>query len=217
MEPGGVEGEDDWDALGYEEFVGTIEEFATLTGTELEMLWETWNNTIKAEISKCEKLEMWDIVEAPQDVNIIACHYVFRYKLDANGAITKFKVRIIAKGFTQVYGIDYHETCVWIVRWETLCNLLAAAGVNGSVVHQADAKNAYLKAKIDEDVYMALPPDYEKYILPFLRLIQPSVTLFASSTEAFMARSKADGNGTKSSKPHSCPSDMKCQRPTSPL
>jgi hypothetical protein len=49
---------------------------------------------------------------------------------------------------------------MWIIQWETLLNLLTQAASNSSIIHQADVKNAYLNAKMKEDVYINLPPGY---------------------------------------------------------
>jgi hypothetical protein len=173
LDPGGMYVDEDWEIVeGYEEFVGTVEEFAMVTGTEPETIRDAlsradesdqWRDAIKAEITQCEELDTWEIVEAPHNANIVANRYVFRYKRDSDGKVVKFKVRLVAKGFTQVYGLDFFETRVWIVRWETLRNLLAAAGTKNAVIHQADVKNAYLNAEMREDIYMALPPNYDEY------------------------------------------------------
>ena len=35
---------------------------------------------------------------------------VFRIKKNSAGEIEKYKARLVARGFTQIYGIDYYET-----------------------------------------------------------------------------------------------------------
>jgi hypothetical protein len=117
FEQGGMEWEGDW---WTEEFVGTVEEFAMLVGTEPETIQEAlsreteaeaWSEAVKAEIRQCEEKETWDIVEALPDTNIVACRYTFRYKLDPVGAIVKYKARLVAKGFTQK---DLRKFTAWI-------------------------------------------------------------------------------------------------------
>ena len=82
---------------------------------------------IGTELDQIEKLGTWEIVEAPTDANIVSSKFVFRLKRDEHGNIVKYKARLVACGFTQKFGIDYFDTRVWIVRWETIRNLLAQA------------------------------------------------------------------------------------------
>ena len=162
-------GEDEEDLL----IAATMQEYALASGTEGEprSLKEAlggeeaskWRAAVQAELEQIEKLDTWDIVEAPADANIVSSKFVFRLKRDEHGNITKYKARLVARGFTQKFGIDYFDTRVWIVRWETIRNLLAQAASRGSVIHQADVKNAYLNAEIKEDIYVELPPSYTEF------------------------------------------------------
>jgi len=45
----------------------------------------------------------------PEGANITKSKIVYKLKLLPNGEIGKYKARIVAKGFTQEYGIDYTE------------------------------------------------------------------------------------------------------------
>jgi hypothetical protein len=159
---------DDEDLL----FAGVLEDFALGTGIDgPSSLHEAlkcdeshkWRAAVDAELNQIEKMGTWSIIEAPADANIVSCKYVFRLKKDEHGNIVKHKARLVARGFTQKFGIDYFDTRVWIVRWETLRNLLAQAASRGSVIHQADVKNAYLNAEIKEDIYIDLPPLYHEF------------------------------------------------------
>ena len=154
-------------------FVGMTDEYAlAVTGGEPRTLNEAlkreseadkWRAAVQTELDQIEKLGTWELVEAPADANIVSSKFVFRYKRDEHGNITKYKARLVARGFTQKFGIDYFDTRVWIVRWETIRNLLAQAAARRSVIHQADVKNAYLNAEIKEDIYVELPPSYEDF------------------------------------------------------
>jgi len=61
------------------------------------------------------------------DVNIVSCHWVFAIKQGPNGSIKQYKARIVAKGFSQEYQIDYDETFAPVVKWDSIHILLALA------------------------------------------------------------------------------------------
>jgi hypothetical protein len=125
--------------------------------------WEEWRRAMKEELEQIEKMGTWEIQAAPIGVNLVKSRFVLRYKRDVEGFINRYKARRVARTFSQIYGKDYFDTYVHIVRWETVRNLLAAAATKGAVIRQADVKNAYLNAEIEEDVYIELPPGYEEF------------------------------------------------------
>jgi hypothetical protein len=54
-----------------------------------------------------EKNRTWDIVTLPQGKKTVGCKWVFSIKYKADGSIERHKARLIAKGYTQTYKIDY--------------------------------------------------------------------------------------------------------------
>ena len=48
-------------------------------------------------------------MKRPKGRNIVRNKWVFRIKKDAVGRVERYKVRLIAKGFTQMFGIDYYN------------------------------------------------------------------------------------------------------------
>ena len=67
---------------------------------------------------------------------------------------------MVARGFTQLESIDYHETFAPTLRFESLRLLFAIAGYLGLLIHQLDVDNAYLNSDLEEEVYMKLPPGF---------------------------------------------------------
>ena len=51
-----------------------------------------------------------EIVELPKGKKIAGCKSAFTVKFNAYGSISKNKTRLVAKGFTQTYRVDYQET-----------------------------------------------------------------------------------------------------------
>jgi Reverse transcriptase (RNA-dependent DNA polymerase) len=100
---------------------------------------------------------VWQLVDCPQGVNLVSCKWVFKVKRLPNGHIDKLKARLVARGFTQRYGIDYDETFASVVRTESLRILLAIAAMEDLEVHQLDVITAYLAGELEEEIYMAPP------------------------------------------------------------
>jgi hypothetical protein len=75
-----------------------------------------WKRTINEELVQIEKLRTWELVEAPDNANIIPCRWVLLCKRNAQGKIARYKARLVAKGFSQQFGVDYTDTFAPTVR-----------------------------------------------------------------------------------------------------
>ena len=122
--------------------------------------WPEWEKAIADELALMGKYNVWDVVEEPSDANIVGCRWVFRIKRDANGKIQKYKARLVAQGFTQIYGLDFLDTFAPFSRLSAIRAVIALAASEDWELHQMDVKSAYLNSPIDAVIYMRLPPGY---------------------------------------------------------
>jgi hypothetical protein len=60
-----------------------------------------WMNAMKDELKSMDQNKVWDLVELPEGYKKIGCKWVYKTKRDSKGNIERFKVRLVAKGFTQ--------------------------------------------------------------------------------------------------------------------
>jgi hypothetical protein len=72
--------------------------------------WPLWQQAMDREMKTLKDAGTWETVPRPTGRNIVGSKWVFRIKRKADGDIDKYKARLVARGFTQIYGTDYFET-----------------------------------------------------------------------------------------------------------
>ena len=61
------------------------------------------------EYESLQNNETWDLVSLPLERNRVQCKWIYKTKLAAYGSTTKYKAQLVAKGYSQVHGLDYNE------------------------------------------------------------------------------------------------------------
>jgi hypothetical protein len=120
-----------------------------------------WVNAMHEELNNFTRNQVWTLEKLPQDARIIGTKWVFRNKQDDQGVIVRNKARFVAKGFSQVEGLDFGETFAPVAQLEAICILLAYASCYDIKLYQMDVKSAFLNGFINELVYVEQPPGFE--------------------------------------------------------
>jgi hypothetical protein len=60
----------------------------------------------------------------------------------------------VARGFSQIEGIDYDETFAPVIRYSSIRSILALSAQMGWRIHQMDVKTVFLNGIIEEEVYI---------------------------------------------------------------
>ena len=61
-------------------------------------------------LAKTHIVITWELVSLPARKNLIGCKWVYKVKTNSDSSLEHYKPRLVAKGFSQEYGIDYEET-----------------------------------------------------------------------------------------------------------
>ena len=118
---------------------------------------EKWLEGTVSEIKSLLLNKTWEVVPRPYNRRTITAKWVFKRKRNALRKITRWKARLVARGYAQEKGVDYIETFSPVVRMQTLRLLLAIALVLGLKVHQMDVETAFLNGILKEIIYMEAP------------------------------------------------------------
>ena len=104
-----------------------------------------WHAVMDIEIVNMRRLSVFKTVPRPPNMNTITPRWVFHRKFE-NGALVKHKVRLVARGFTQISGVDYNEAHLYapVMRLGSFRVLLSIALWIDLNLRQFDVSAAYL-------------------------------------------------------------------------
>ena len=75
---------------------------------------DKWIEAMKSEIGSMYENKVWTLTDMPDDRQAIQNKWIFKKKTDANGNVTVYKARLVAKSFSQVQGVEYDE--IFLIR-----------------------------------------------------------------------------------------------------
>ena len=101
-------------------------------------------------------------MERPAKKRVIGCKWVYKKNPGIPGVEDpRFKSRLVAKGYSQVEGIDYNEVFAPVVKHVSISLILSLVVKEDLYIEQLDVKTAILNGTLDEEIYMEQPEGYE--------------------------------------------------------
>jgi hypothetical protein len=116
-----------------------------------------WQQAMDKELYALHKTNTWDLVPLLLGKSVVGCRWVYKIKTNSDGSIERYKARLVAKRYSEQYGMDYEDICP-CCKNDYYCTLIAIASVRQWHISQLDVKNAFLNGDLQEEVYMAPPP-----------------------------------------------------------
>ena len=74
--------------------------------------------------------------------------------------MNRLKDRLVAKGYTQIYGFVYYDTFSPVAKMTSICLFFSMAAMRSWSLYQLDIKNAFLHDDLVDEVYMEQPPRF---------------------------------------------------------
>ena len=121
-----------------------------------------WLEAEKVEMDSMNIMQVYEPVkrsEVPNGANICKSRFVYDIKQDEHGRLSKYKVRWVAKGYSQRKGQDYWDTFSPVVRISSIRTLIALATSNGwRKMEQLDIKTCFLEADLEKGTAIYIEP-----------------------------------------------------------
>ncbi|KAL8108782.1 hypothetical protein AgCh_025025 [Apium graveolens] len=95
--------------------------------------------------------DTWELTTLPAGRKVVWCRWVFTVKQKPNGLIERYKSRLVAKGYTQTYRIDYQETFAPVAKIASIRVLVSYATNLGWELQQLDVKNTFLHGNLKDE------------------------------------------------------------------
>jgi len=119
-----------------------------------------WECAMQEEYNSLMANNTWTLVPFPLGRKPVFCKWVFKIKQGVNGEVERYKARLVARGFTQTYGVDYNETFVPIEKFTSIRCILALVALENMEIHQMDMKMTFLNGELEKEIYMEQPQGY---------------------------------------------------------
>jgi len=102
----------------------------------------------------------WPLVPLLAGRKPISCKWVFKIKQGTNGEVEHYKATLVARGFTQTYGVVYNEIFAPVAKFTSIRCILALAALEDMEIHQMDVKTTFLNGELEEEIYMEQPQGF---------------------------------------------------------
>ncbi|XP_020417933.1 uncharacterized protein LOC109948655 [Prunus persica] len=79
-----------------------------------------WKEAMNEEMRALQKNVTWELVPLSHRKKTVVCMWIYTVKLKADGSIERYKVRLVAIGYTQIHGIDYEKTFAPVAKINTI-------------------------------------------------------------------------------------------------
>lgn len=120
-----------------------------------------WKDAMNEEFASLNECNVWKLVELRMDRKAIPVRWTYDIKVDSRDVLTRYKARLVGKGFMQVEGVDYSDVFSPVSKYSTVRLILALIAKTNWDRISLDIKTAFLNAPLDHELYVKQPEGFE--------------------------------------------------------
>jgi len=106
-------------------------------------------------VGSSSKRQVYELVNLPPNCKAIGNRWVLNQKMDG-----RKRARLVAKGYSQVEGIDYSEIFSPVICYESIHLMFTLVALKNWYITGLDVKTAFLYRKLNEEIYMKQPKGF---------------------------------------------------------
>ncbi|GJY79610.1 retrotransposon protein, putative, ty1-copia subclass [Tanacetum coccineum] len=146
-----------------EHSLGDLIEPANYKAVILDSEFNMWLDAMNAKMQSMIDNMVWVLVDLPPNCKTVGRKWHFEKKTNMDGIVHTYKAHLVAKGYTQLFGVDYEETFSPMANIRAIRILISIAAFYDYEIWQMDVKTAFLNGYLDEDIYMVFKIDNSKH------------------------------------------------------
>jgi hypothetical protein len=80
----------------------------------------------------------------------VTSKWIYKIKHVVDGSIEKYKEIFVARGFSQIEGVNYEETFAPVAIYTSIRSIISLVSSMGWKLHQMDVRKSFLNGEIEE-------------------------------------------------------------------
>ena len=104
---------------------------------------DEWKEAMLEEYNSLMKNDTWELTTLLAEKNLVSCKCTYKTKFTSDGAIERYKARLVARGFSQEEGIDYTETFSPVAKLTLVHTIISLAAKCRWKMFRMDVKSAF--------------------------------------------------------------------------
>jgi Reverse transcriptase (RNA-dependent DNA polymerase) len=123
---------------------------------------DKWLEAMQDEIKSLHANDTFELVKLLRGKNVLKNKWVYRVKFEGQETKSRYKARLVVKGFDQKKGVDFEEIFSPVVKMSSIRVVLGLTASLDLKIKQLDVKTAFLYGDLEEELYMEQPESFEK-------------------------------------------------------